>query len=126
MLSHGRTQYQRCGAPSLSPRGGAGVVGPRMLMPSPGLPERRMPNDIQSDPRDFDPRSTLEEIGSLQSDRAHRTARQTFFVEGVRNVVQAIENGFRIDTLVYSDRLLTVPLARKLVRDRRRSGTTTV
>ena len=47
---------------------------------------------------------------------------ERFFVEGVRNVVQAIETGHRIDTLVYSDQLLTVPIARRLMRDRRRSG----
>jgi TrmH family RNA methyltransferase len=48
-----------------------------------------------------------------------------FFVEGVRNVVHAIESGFHIETLVYSERLLIVPIARRLVRDRRRSGTPT-
>ena len=65
----------------------------------------------------------LDEIKRLQADRAHQDARWTFFVEGVRNVVQAIENGFRIETLVSSDQLLTVPIARKLVCDRRRSDT---
>ena len=29
-----------------------------------------------------------------------------FFVEGVRNVVHAIESGFHIETLVYSEKLL--------------------
>ena len=48
-----------------------------------------------------------------------------FFVEGVRNVVHAIESGFQIETLVYSEKLLIVPIARRLVRDRRRSGTPT-
>ena len=62
----------------------------------------------------------------LQADRAHRDARRTFFVEGVRNVVQAIENGFHIETLVYSEKLLIVPIARRLVRDRCRSGTPTL
>ena len=85
-----------------------------------------MPNEIHPDPHQPDPRSTLDEIGRLQSDRAHRDARRTFFVEGVRNVVEAIENGFRIETLVYSDQLLTVPIARRLIRDRRRSGTPTL
>ena len=85
-----------------------------------------MPNEIHPDPHQPDPRSTLDEIGRLQSDRAHRGARRTFFVEGVRNVVEAIENGFRIETLVHSDQLLTVPIARRLIRDRRRSGTPTL
>src|SRR4051812_10988311 len=104
----------------------AGVVRPRILAPSPGLPERRMPNEIHPDRHQPDPRSILDEIGRLQSDRAHRGARRMFFVEGVRNVVEAIENGFRIETLVSSDQLLTVPIARRLVRDRRRAGTPTL
>jgi RNA methyltransferase, TrmH family len=49
-----------------------------------------------------------------------------FFVEGVRNVVRAIESGFHIETLVYSEKLLIVPIARRLVRDRCRSGTPTL
>jgi hypothetical protein len=32
-----------------------------------------------------------------------------FFVDGVRNVVHAIESGFHIETLVYSEKLLIVP-----------------
>ena len=44
----------------------------------------------------------------------------------MRNVVQAIESGFHIETLVCSEKLLIVPIARKLVRDRCRSGTPTV
>lgn len=70
--------------------------------------------------------TTLDEIRHLQTDRAHRDARRTFFVEGVRNVVQAIESGFHLETLVYSEKLLIVPIARKLVRDRCRSGTPTL
>jgi TrmH family RNA methyltransferase len=85
-----------------------------------------MPDEIHPDRHQPDPRSTLVEIGRLQSDRAHRDARRAFFVEGVRNIVQAIENGHRIETLIYSDQLLTVPIARKLVRDRRRSGIPTL
>jgi TrmH family RNA methyltransferase len=49
-----------------------------------------------------------------------------FFVEGVRNVVHAIESGFQIETLLYSEKLLIVPIARRLIRDRRRSGTPTL
>jgi TrmH family RNA methyltransferase len=66
--------------------------------------------------------SALDEIERLQSNRAHRDDRQAFYVEGIRNVVQAIENGHRIELLLSSDRLLTVPIARKLVRDQARSG----
>jgi TrmH family RNA methyltransferase len=84
-----------------------------------------MPDEIHSDPHQPDPRSTLDEIRRSSRPRAPRCPRR-FFVEGVRNVVQAIENGYRIDTLVYSDQLLTVPIARRLVRDRRRSGIPTL
>jgi TrmH family RNA methyltransferase len=73
-----------------------------------------------------DARSVLDGIRLLQADRAHRDARRTFFVEGVRNVVHAIESGFYIDTLVYSEKLLIVPIARRLVRERCRSGTPTL
>jgi TrmH family RNA methyltransferase len=85
-----------------------------------------MPDEIHIDLRPPDACSTLDEIKRLPAARAHRDARRTFVIEGVRNVVHTIENGFRIETLVYSDQLLTVPIARKLVRDRRRSGIPTL
>jgi TrmH family RNA methyltransferase len=85
-----------------------------------------MPNEVHPDRRSPDARHTLDEVERLQADRAHRDGRRAFFVEGVRNVVQAAESGCRIETLLYSDRLLTVPIARKLVRDQRRSGTPTL
>ena len=85
-----------------------------------------MPHEIHPDRNSPDARSTLDEIRRLQADRAHRDARRTFFVEGVRNVVHAIESGFHIETLVYSEKLLIVPIARRLVRDRCRSGTPTL
>jgi TrmH family RNA methyltransferase len=85
-----------------------------------------MPHDIHPDRNSPDARSTLDAIRRLQADRAHRDARRTFFVEGVRNVVHAIESGFHIETLVYSEKLLIVPIARRLVRDRCRSGTPTL
>jgi TrmH family RNA methyltransferase len=85
-----------------------------------------MQDETHADPVSPDHRATLDEIKRLQADRAHREARRTFFVEGVRNVVQAIENGFPIETLVSSEKLLIVPIARKLVRDHCRSGTPTL
>ena len=81
-----------------------------------------MPDEIHPDSLSHDAKPTLDEIRRLR-DRAHRDTRATFFVEGVRNVVQAIENRFRIETLIYSEKLLIVPIARKLVREHRRSGT---
>jgi TrmH family RNA methyltransferase len=85
-----------------------------------------MPDEIDSDCLSHDVRFTLDEIKRLQADRAHRDARRMFFIEGVRNIVQAIENGFHVETLVSSEKLLIVPIARKLVRDRCRSGTPTL
>jgi TrmH family RNA methyltransferase len=85
-----------------------------------------MPHEIHPDRNSPDARSTLDAIRRLQADRAHRDERRTFFVEGVRNVVHAIESGFRIETLVYSEKLLILPIARRLVRDRCRSGTPTL
>jgi tRNA G18 (ribose-2'-O)-methylase SpoU len=85
-----------------------------------------MPHESHPDRVIPDVRSTLDEIGRLQVDRSHRDTRRAFFVEGVRNVVQAIESGFRIETLIYSEKLLIVPIARRLVRDQCRSGTPTL
>ena len=85
-----------------------------------------MPDETQSDRISPDARPALDEIRRLQADRTHRDARRMFFVEGVRNVVHAIECGFHIETLVYSEKLLIVPIARRLVRDRRRSGIPTL
>src|SRR5262245_3206246 len=85
-----------------------------------------MPHEIHTDRISPDVRSTLDEVRRLQADRAHRDARRTFFVEGVRNIVHAIESGCHIETLVYSEKLLIVPIARRLVRDRCRSGTPTL
>ncbi len=82
-----------------------------------------MPHEIHPDRIKPDVPSTLDEIRRLQTDRAYRDARGTFFVEGVRNVVHAIERGFHLETIVYSEKLLIVPIARRLVRDRCRTGT---
>jgi TrmH family RNA methyltransferase len=85
-----------------------------------------MPHEIHPDRISPEVQSTLDEIRRLQADRAHREARRTFFIEGVRNVVHAIESGFHLETLVYGEKLLIVPIARRLVRDRCRSGTPTL
>jgi TrmH family RNA methyltransferase len=58
---------------------------------------------------------TLTEIARLQCDRRYRDAHDRFFVEGVRNFVTAVDYGCTVDALLYSERLLTSPIARKLV-----------
>ncbi|MDR3633168.1 MAG: RNA methyltransferase [Isosphaeraceae bacterium] len=71
--------------------------------------------------------STLEEIEHLQSDRSHRDTRRAFYAEGVRNVVEAVANGWHVETLIHSDPLLLkVPIARRLARHQRQSGIPTL
>jgi RNA methyltransferase, TrmH family len=66
--------------------------------------------------------STLALIEQLQSDRRYRDTRQLFFVEGVRNFVAAVDHKFLVETILYSERLLTSPVARMLVRKLKRAG----
>jgi TrmH family RNA methyltransferase len=81
-----------------------------------------MPNDAHAEVRRPDPESTIAEVERLLSHRPHRDSRRDFYVEGVRNLVQAIENGFGLEAILYSEKLLTVPIARRLVRERSRAG----
>jgi TrmH family RNA methyltransferase len=67
----------------------------------------------------LDPAGWLDEIDRLQADRACRDRRGAFFAEGVSSVVQSIEARAPIQALIYSDRLLTSPIARRLIRERR-------
>ncbi|CAN1211765.1 hypothetical protein TUMEXPCC7403_16290 [Tumidithrix helvetica PCC 7403] len=64
----------------------------------------------------------LDQIQQLQSDRTYREASQSFYVEGVRNFIWAIDNQLQISKIVYSEKLLTAPIVRKLVRKSRRDG----
>ncbi|WP_019499315.1 TrmH family RNA methyltransferase [Pseudanabaena sp. PCC 6802] len=64
----------------------------------------------------------LAEIQKLQCDRAYRDASQSFYIEGVRNFIWAIDNHLKISQILYSEKLLTAPIARKQVRQARRSG----
>ena len=72
--------------------------------------------------RQLDVASTLTRIRKLQADRCYRDQHSLFFVEGVRNFVAAIDSGFSVETLLYSEKLLTAPLARKFVRQLKRAG----
>lgn len=64
----------------------------------------------------------FEKIKKLQSDRRFRDSKELFFAEGVRNFVEAVDHNFSIDTLIYSEKLLISPLARKLTRQLKRNG----
>jgi TrmH family RNA methyltransferase len=65
---------------------------------------------------------TLAHIARLQRDRRYRDRQSCFFVEGVRNFVSAVDHGCTVAAVLYSERLLTSPLARKLVRRLKRAG----
>jgi len=81
-----------------------------------------MKDEHRADYRQLDAAYTLTRIRKLQSDRRYRDQHRLFFVEGVRNFVAAIDQGFSIETLLYSEKLLTAPLARKFVRQSKRAG----
>ncbi len=69
---------------------------------------------------------TLKRIKTLQNNRQQRESQNSFFIEGVRNFVQVIDNDFEIDTVLFSKKLCTSALARKFVRQKRREGVTTL
>ncbi len=75
-----------------------------------------------SNRRSSDIAGVVKEVRALQTDRVFRDARGLFFIEGVRNFVNVVDNKFAIECIIFSKRLLTAPLARKLVRQCRRSG----
>jgi len=81
-----------------------------------------MKDEHRADYRQIDAASTLTRIRKLQGDRRYRDQHRLFFVEGVRNFVGAVDQGFSIETLIYSEKLLTAPLARKFVRQLKRAG----
>ena len=81
-----------------------------------------MKDEHRADYRQLDLAITLTKILKLQSDRRYRDQHRLFFIEGVRNFVAAMDHGFSVETLLYSERLLTAPLARKLVRQLKRAG----
>jgi RNA methyltransferase, TrmH family len=74
----------------------------------------------------LDVEATLAQATKLYRDRASRDALGLFFIEGVRNFVQIMDNRFEVITILFSEKLLTAPLARKLVRQARRDGVPTL
>jgi RNA methyltransferase, TrmH family len=68
--------------------------------------------------------TTLRFIKKLQQARSPREQQKLFYVEGVRNFVQVTDNGFDTETIIYSDKLCTASLVRKLVRQHKRAGVT--
>jgi RNA methyltransferase, TrmH family len=81
-----------------------------------------MKDENRADYRQLEVAPSLNQIRKLQGDRRYRDQQRLFFIEGVRNFVESVDHGFSIETLVYSEKLLIAPLARKLVRRMKRSG----
>lgn len=81
-----------------------------------------MANDNSSGQARLDVEAALAEVKKLQCDRKYRDRSGLFYIEGVRNFVQAHDSNFDLSTILFSEKLLTAPLARKLVRQNRRAG----
>ena len=81
-----------------------------------------MNNETNSDFRQLEIDPALSTIERLQRDRGYRDAKGLFYVEGVRNFIEAVDHRFSFEALLYSEKLLTHPIARKLVRRLKRSG----
>jgi len=81
-----------------------------------------MHNENRIEFRQLEIAPTLATIERLQHDRRYRDSRGLFFIEGVRNFIATVDHRFSVDTLLYSEKLLIHPLARKLVRRLKRAG----
>src|SRR3989442_8216850 len=81
-----------------------------------------MNNETRTEFRQLEIAPTLAAIERLHNDRGYRAMRGLFFIEGVRNFIEAVDHRFSIDSLLYSEKLLINPLARKLVRRLKRAG----
>lgn len=82
-----------------------------------------MAADEPNDQRSLDTGRTFSLIRSLIADRRTREATGCIFVEGVRNFITALDHGWSVQTVVYSERLLIAPVARKWVRRLKRADT---
>jgi RNA methyltransferase, TrmH family len=81
-----------------------------------------MAGDARTGQGPGDIESTLALIQRLHRDRHARDTHGLFYGEGIRNLTSAVEHGYPIDTVVYSERLLIAPVARALVRRLKREG----
>jgi RNA methyltransferase, TrmH family len=73
-----------------------------------------------------DAEATLARATKLHQNRADRDRTGLFYIEGVRNFVRVVDNRFELETILFSEKLLTAPVARKLVRQARRAGIPTL
>jgi RNA methyltransferase, TrmH family len=74
----------------------------------------------------LDVEATLAQAQKLHRNRADRDASKLFYLEGVRNFISAVDQQLDIVTILFSEKLLTAPVARKLVRQSRRAGISTL
>jgi RNA methyltransferase, TrmH family len=74
----------------------------------------------------LDVEAKVAKANRLHRDRAYRDTTGLFYLEGVRNFVRAIDHRFELETILFSEKLLTAPVARKLVRQARRGGVPTL
>lgn len=70
--------------------------------------------------------AAIKDANRLYADRGFRNRQGMFLIEGVRSFIRALDNGFLIERVLFSDKLLINPLARKLVRHCRRAGVETL
>ena len=82
-----------------------------------------MAADETNDRRSLDTSQTFSLIRSLIADRRIRDESGCIFVEGIRNFITALDHGWSVQTIVYSERLLIAPVARKWVRSLKRANT---
>ena len=61
-----------------------------------------MKDEHRADYRQLEIALTLSRIRKLQTDRRYRDQHRLFFIEGVRNFVEAVDQRFPIETLLYS------------------------
>lgn len=81
-----------------------------------------MGNETQVGFRPLEFAPILSKIKKLQNERSCRDRQKLFFAEGIRNFVEAVDNNFPVETLLYSEKLLISPIARKIVRRLKREG----
>ncbi|MBD3557524.1 RNA methyltransferase [Planktothrix sp. FACHB-1355] len=82
-----------------------------------------MGNEKSADFRQLQSAPVFDRVKRLLSDRHYRDKTKLFFAEGIRNFVEAVDHNFPVETIIYSEKLLTSPIARKMVRELKRQGT---
>lgn len=90
--------------------------------PSTQFKNNKQDDETTANHRQLEVAQVLAKIKRLQYNRSYRDKKGLFFAEGIRNFVEAVDQGFPIDALLYSEKLLISPVARKLVRRLKRDG----